>query len=77
IMNLQTQIPLKPHQYNQLDYQSEVVLFGSCFSENIANKLTYYKFKTLQNLFGILFYPKGIETLGNNAINQKEYTEKD
>lgn len=76
-MNLQTQIPLKPQQHNQLDYQSEVVLIGSCFSENIGNKLTYYKFKTLQNPFGILFHPKAIETIVNNAINQKEYTEQD
>lgn len=52
-------------------------LLGSCFSENIGEKFNYYKFKSSQNPFGILFHPKAIETFVTNAINQKEYTEDD
>ena len=76
-MNLQTQIPIKRETYNPISYDSKVLLLGSCFSENIGNKLVYYKFKSSQNPFGILFHPKAIETLITNAINEKQYTEKD
>ena len=76
-MQLQTQIPVKKQPHNQIDYNSKLVLIGSCFSENIGNKFSYYKFQSAQNPFGILFHPKAIETLVINAINQKKYTEKD
>jgi hypothetical protein len=76
-MILQTQIPFKKEVYNPINYDSKILLFGSCFSENIGNKLTYYKFHSSQNPFGILFHPKAIETLITNAINEKEYIDKD
>lgn len=76
-MNLQTQIPLKKEVYNPINYNSKILLLGSCFSENIGNKLEHYKFQTTQNPFGILFHPKAIENLITNAINEKKYSEKD
>nr|WP_321222275.1 GSCFA domain-containing protein [uncultured Psychroserpens sp.] len=76
-MNLQTKIPLQPNRYNQIDYNSKVLLLGSCFSENIGEKFEYFKFQQLQNPFGILFHPLAIETLISNAINEKEYTKDD
>ncbi|GGI56925.1 GSCFA domain-containing protein [Winogradskyella haliclonae] len=76
-MNLQTKILLQPERFNQIDYNSKVLLLGSCFSENIGEKFNYFKFQNLVNPFGILFHPLAIEKLITNAINQKEYTEKD
>lgn len=76
-MKLQTKIPLQKQPKNQIDYHSKMVLLGSCFSENIGNKLNYYKFQSFQNPFGVLFHPKAIENLIVNAINEKVYTEKD
>ena len=76
-MKLQTQIPIKKQQYNQIDYNSKLFLVGSCFSENIGNKLNYFKFQATQNPFGILFHPKSIETFITNAINKKVYSESD
>ncbi|TJY37119.1 GSCFA domain-containing protein [Pontimicrobium aquaticum] len=76
-MKLQTTIPLKPQQHNQIDYNSNVLLLGSCFVENIGKKLDYFKFQNFQNPFGILFQPLAIERLITNAINDKEYTESD
>ena len=38
-----------------LHHQSSCLFVGSCFSENIANKLKYYGFKTKCNPFGILY----------------------
>jgi len=76
-MNLQTQIPLKKEIRNPIDYNSKILLLGSCFSENIGNKLSYFKFQSVQNPFGILFHPKAIERLITNAMNEKEYSSKD
>ena len=76
-MRLQTTIPLQPQQHNQIDYNSSVLLVGSCFVENIGNKLDYFKFQNLQNPFGVLFQPLAIEKLITNTINEKEYTEDD
>ena len=76
-MKLQTQIPIKKQQHNQIDYTSKLFLVGSCFSENIGNKLNYFKFQATQNPFGILFHPKSIETFITNAINKKVYSESD
>ena len=76
-MNLQTKIPLKPNPFNQIDYNSKVLLLGSCFSENIGEKFEYFKFQQKQNPFGILFHPLAIETLITNVINEKQYTSDD
>jgi lysophospholipase L1-like esterase len=76
-MNLQTKIPLIKQTHNQIDYQSRLLLIGSCFVENMGEKLDYFKFQSLQNPFGILFQPLAIENLITNAINEKEFTEED
>ena len=76
-MQLQTQISLKKETRNAIDYTSKILLLGSCFSENIGDKLSYYKFQTNLNPFGILFHPKAIENLITNAINEKVYTTDD
>lgn len=76
-MKLQTNIPLVPQQHNEIDYDSKLLLVGSCFTENIGAKLNYFKFQNVVNPFGILFHPKAIETLITNSINEKEFTEDD
>ncbi|MDX6748028.1 GSCFA domain-containing protein [Polaribacter sp. PL03] len=76
-MKLQTIIPLKKQTNNLINYQSKILLLGSCFSDNIGNKLSYFKFQSNQNPFGILFQPKAIEKLIIKAINQESYTNKD
>jgi len=76
-MNLQTIVPLKKEVKNSIDYNSKILLLGSCFSENIGDKLNYFKFQTNQNPFGILFHPKAIENLVTNAINKKKYLPED
>jgi len=60
-----------------IDYQSKIGLIGSCFVENIGEKLSYYKFQNWVNPYGILFNPKAIEKVLTDIIYQKEYTTKD
>ncbi len=75
-MNLLTKIPLNPSS-KPISYQSNLLLVGSCFSENIGKKLDYFKYNLLLNPFGILFNPKAIEQLIVNATEQKIYTSEE
>ncbi|MDO6604973.1 GSCFA domain-containing protein [Arenibacter palladensis] len=75
-MKLQTQVPLNKAT-NQIDYSSQLVVLGSCFANNIGDRLAYYKFRALKNPFGILFHPLAIENLISRAIQQKQYTEEE
>ncbi|MDX1364445.1 MAG: GSCFA domain-containing protein [Arenibacter latericius] len=75
-MKLQTYIPLDKAK-GPMDYQSRVVLLGSCFSKNIGDKLDYFKFRTLCNPFGTQFHPKAIEQLVSRSIEKENYTEED
>jgi len=75
-MKLQTRIPLQP-ELHPIDYKSEVLMMGSCFTENIGERLAFYKFRVLVNPFGIVFHPLAIEKLITRAINEDLYTEVD
>ncbi len=75
-MKLQTEIPLKPEK-NQINYSSKILLLGSCFSENIGAKFEYFKFRNLQNPFGVIFNPVSIEKLVVRAFENKTFSEKD
>jgi hypothetical protein len=75
-LKLQTQIPLTKVE-NQIDYNSQLLLLGSCFVENMGDKLSYFKFQTVQNPFGILFHPLAIENLVFRAVHQKKYVDDD
>lgn len=76
-MELLTKIPLSKRSHNLIDYKSKILLLGSCFAENIGNKLDYFKFQNAINPFGILFNPKAVETLITDAINEREYLADD
>lgn len=75
-MNLQTQLSFKPSQ-SQFGYEDSLLLLGSCFSENIGKKLSYHKFQSTTNPFGIIFNPIAVERLIEDAILDKTYTEED
>jgi len=60
-----------------IDYQSKIVLIGSCFVENIGQKLSYFKFNTTRNPFGILFNPISIEKAIHDIVKKNLYTESD
>ncbi|RNL77888.1 GSCFA domain-containing protein [Sinomicrobium pectinilyticum] len=73
-MKLQTQIKI-PAGNNRIDYNSRLLLLGSCFVENIGSKLDYYKFPCLQNPMGILFHPAAIENFTAKVRSGEKYTE--
>lgn len=76
-MELLTNIKLQTQKGNQIDYDSKILLLGSCFSENIGAKFAYYKLRSTVNPFGILFHPLAIEKLLIRAINKAYYNAGD
>ncbi|MCZ8229568.1 GSCFA domain-containing protein [Flavobacterium sp.] len=75
-MNFTTKIPI-PQNINFIEYRSKILLFGSCFAENIGEKLRYYKFQTQVNPFGIIFNPFSIEKLIERVVLQRHFTKSD
>ncbi|MEP0263552.1 GSCFA domain-containing protein [Dokdonia sp.] len=74
-MKLQTNIPLQPFQH-PLGYENKMLLLGSCFAENIGDKLAYHKFQSIVNPYGILFHPLAIERVLQDAYNDENYGEE-
>lgn len=61
----------------KINYSSNILLAGSCFTENIGKKLNYYKFNAHINPFGIIFNPYSLtESLGK-LIKKEYFTKKD
>jgi len=69
---------IKPvKQIPAIDYDSKIILFGSCFTEHIGQKLSYFKFNSYCNPFGIIFNSSAINTAITQIINSKTYTKTD
>jgi len=75
-MNFTTKVPVATYAY-PIDYSSKLLSFGSCFAENMGDKLEYFKFQVKTNPFGIIFNPVSIERLVDRVINQRLFTESD
>ncbi|HSH50672.1 MAG TPA: GSCFA domain-containing protein [Bacteroidales bacterium] len=62
---------------NKITYHTSLLFMGSCFTENIGNKMQALKFPVMINPFGVLYNPasvrKGLEIL----IDQKVFTPGD
>ncbi len=75
-MNWSTEIPLSPQQ-PPIDYESDVLLLGSCFAQHIATRLDYFQFRHVVNPFGVIFHPHAIEAIITRALNQETFTSQD
>ena len=62
---------------NKINYTDKILSLGSCFSENIGAKLTYYKFPVIINPYGILYNPESIANSLEFLIENRKYTELD
>ncbi len=61
----------------KISYTDKIFLIGSCFSEEIGERLSHSKFNILQNPNGILYDPLSIAYALNSYIENKEYYETD
>ncbi|MBK8519948.1 MAG: GSCFA domain-containing protein [Chitinophagaceae bacterium] len=61
----------------KINHQHNLLLVGSCFTEQIGTKLANHKFGVLDNPNGILFNPSSIAKSISSYIDNKQYTETD
>ena len=75
-INLRTEIT--PFSYNfNIDYKSNLIFIGSCFTENIGNILKDAKFNIDINPFGILYNPVSVANSLQFLIEEKTFNEDD
>lgn len=70
----EVEIPDFPWKFN---YGQGMMLMGSCFSENIGQKLLDLKYKVDMNPFGILYNPESIANSLQILTEQRSFTEAD
>jgi len=61
----------------KIDFGTPVLLLGSCFVQNIGEKLDEYCFPVFINPFGVLYNSVTISQSIEILLSKKEYTEKD
>jgi len=74
--NFRTVVEVAPWE-SQIGYTDGMVLVGSCFTENIGQRLEHLKFQTVINPFGILYNPHSIAHSLQAVMDQKTYEESD
>jgi len=74
--SFRTEIQKKKAEFS-ISQKDSIMLIGSCFAENIGEKLTEYKFQTNVNPFGILFNPVSIAQSLNILTNSFLFKESD
>lgn len=68
---LELDIPRLP---KPITYEHRVLLTGSCFTENMSDRLAQLKFKTLSNPHGILFNPLSVASAIEGYLEGKQYS---
>ena len=73
-MELQTKVPLS-HLNFQIDYNAQILLLGSCFSDHIGALFSKHQFNTISNPFGIIFHPIPLASLIQRIVHKNYFTE--
>lgn len=71
-MRLMLDLKINPPE-KRLHYSQQIALIGSCFSEQVGNRLKDLKFSVLQNPNGILYDPLSISSSLISYIENKQY----
>ncbi len=66
-----------PRSALTLNHQNKMLLFGSCFAENIGKFLLENKFDVNVNPFGVLYNPSSISQSIRLLLDDKVFTESD
>lgn len=75
-MQLQLNLDI-PALQPPVKYSDTIMLIGSCFTENMSERLAQHKFNHLSNPNGILFNPISVADSLESYIEDKIYTPKD
>lgn len=71
-MNLMLGFEPQPSE-KKIGYEQQLLLIGSCFSDNIGTKLAGIKFKTSYNPTGIVFDPLSISRHLQDYVSGRQY----
>ena len=75
---MEFRLEFSPKIFEQkINHSHRLFLIGSCFTEQIGNKLSNCKFQIIDNPNGILFNPISISESIQNYIDNKQYTPDD
>lgn len=75
-MNFRTVVEI-PVSDIRIDHSTRMMLFGSCFSENIGRKLLQSKFQVDLNPFGILYNPFSVSAAIRRLLSGDSFSEDD
>lgn len=75
-MNLKSSFKIDKSPF-EISFEDKLFFIGSCFSQNISDKLIERKFSCLSNPLGIVYNPISIFNNLDYIINQKKYSETD
>lgn len=75
-MNLQTKINIATPDFS-IDYNSRLMMLGSCFAENMGGKFSYYKFDVDVNPCGIIYNPQSVANVLRLIIDGKKFEKED
>lgn len=75
-MKFRFEFDIHPLQ-ESIAHHHKLFLIGSCFTENIGEKLKKHKFNVFENPNGILFNPVSVAEAIINIIENKQYTQAD
>lgn len=75
-MEFRTEIPA-PHSEWSIENNSKIMFMGSCFADNIGQKLEELKMQTLINPFGVMYNPISLEKAITRIVDNKTCTDED
>lgn len=75
-MNFRTQVEM-PVKGGEIFHSDRIMLWGSCFTENIGNLLKENKFQCDVNPFGTLYNPLSIAKALHQVMEDKQYQSSD
>lgn len=75
-MKFHFEFPIKKPE-RQVKHTDQLLLIGSCFTENITGKLCKHKFRAFENPNGILFNPVSVSEALEAYIDNKQITVAD
>ena len=72
-----TELKLSDKEYINFSHDKPLGLIGSCFSNNIGDKLKEYRFQHSSNPFGVTYNPISIANQIQRIIDEKAFVESD
>lgn len=75
-MKWSTEIPISKGP-GPIDYQSRVLLLGSCFAAQMGERMAYFQFRQWTNPFGVVFHPDPIWQLVERTLDYRPFSEND